>query len=356
MRSARFDAWAKTRARADRRRLLRGLAATMLAALTGQGVPVVDAPSAAAQSRQSKKRRRRRAGAAATKCGLVGDACAGNGDCCPGSVCRTPAGGGPTRCRCRYRRSECGGKCWVLDTSERNCGACGNRCPAGVTCQNGQCGAPGDDHFVVAPGHACAQTPLEPDNASRTICGGTLLNVQANDPHDSPRIVHFDKDALPAHGKISIFDGSWDPNYPLGGFVYRPDPGFKGIDTFGYRLCTIGADQTCIPLTVVVAVSSNAPNKPPAASEHHAAVSVGGAPARIDVLANAHDPDGDALRLIYTFPGRLNGPRPEIEVNGDGTVTYRSPSGFVGDDWFYYVITDDWGGVDTGLVVVTVNA
>jgi hypothetical protein len=143
--SSPIDAWAKTRAaNADRRQLLRGLAATLVAALTGPVALAADVPTAAARSRKSKpsrssKQRKRhgRAHAAATTCGLVGDVCDGNGDCCPGSVCRTPAGGGPTRCRCRYRRSECAGKCWVLETSERNCGVCGNRCPAGISCQHG---------------------------------------------------------------------------------------------------------------------------------------------------------------------------------------------------------------------------
>ena len=337
--------------------------------------------------------------AAATTCGLVGTACAASEECCPGSVCRAPAGGGPNRCRCRYRRTECNGKCWVLTTSERNCGACGNRCPAGVTCENGRCGgsctkdgdcgtgerccggtchttcgtgtcvdfatdrnhcgacgnacgagraccggscrdacpagkafdeatcacapAPRDDHFVVAPGRVCAETPLEPNNRGRTQCATAMLNVQANDPSGH---LHFDLDALPAHGKIAMFDGTLDrQNFPLGGFVYTPDVGFIGVDTFGYLLCSFGLPKACGRATVTVTVDPDAPNKPPVA----AADSSG-----IDVLANDHDPDGDPLRVVSVFPG-WGAPLP------DGT------------NWFYYRVIDGRGGMDTGVVTIT---
>lgn len=78
--------------------------------------------------------------ARAATCGLVGSACSGRKDtaCCPGSVCRkTPEG--TFACRCRYRRTECGGKCWVLAVSETHCGRCGNPCAAGQTCCGGTC-------------------------------------------------------------------------------------------------------------------------------------------------------------------------------------------------------------------------
>jgi hypothetical protein len=71
--------------------------------------------------------------------GLVSDPCSKDTDCFEGSVCRGPRRG-QKRCRCRYGRVDCGdGKCWILATSERNCGTCGNPCSRGQLCCNSTC-------------------------------------------------------------------------------------------------------------------------------------------------------------------------------------------------------------------------
>jgi hypothetical protein len=174
MDNERFDTLAKTLAAgADRRRVLRGLAAGAFVALAGRFGP---GAGAAAKDRRRKKRRRARGGvgAAATTCGLVGAACAASEECCPGSVCRVPAGGGPMRCRCRYRRTECGGKCWVLATSETHCGRCDNPCAAGQRCCGGAChdACPGGQAFdpvtcQCLPPPPPAQPPAQPEKPKR---------------------------------------------------------------------------------------------------------------------------------------------------------------------------------------------
>lgn len=123
-------------------------------------------------------------GTAAT-CGLVGSACSGRDDtaCCPGSVCRkTPEG--TFACRCRYRRTECGGKCWVLAVSETHCGRCGNPCAAGQRCCGGAChdACPGGQAFdEAACGCRCDDgRPFCGDaccGAGQTCCGGTCRDA-----------------------------------------------------------------------------------------------------------------------------------------------------------------------------------
>lgn len=121
----------------------------------------------------------------AAACGLVGSSCASRDDtaCCPGSVCRqTP--NGTFACRCRYRRTECGGKCWVLAVSETHCGQCGNPCAAGQRCCDGAChdACPGGQAFDEAIcgcrcdgggpfcGGACC-------GADQTCCGGACYDA-----------------------------------------------------------------------------------------------------------------------------------------------------------------------------------
>ncbi len=40
---------------------------------------------------------------------------------------------------CTAAQKACGGQCKTVATDQENCGACGNVCGAGQTCQNGQC-------------------------------------------------------------------------------------------------------------------------------------------------------------------------------------------------------------------------
>jgi VCBS repeat-containing protein len=70
------------------------------------------------------------------------------------------------------------------------------------------------------------------------------------------------------------------------------------------------------------------------------------------VLANDTSPNGSTLSAgSATTPGHGS-----VALAGDGSFTYTPNANFSGTDTFTYLVTDDQGAVDTGLVTITVIA
>lgn len=69
------------------------------------------------------------------------------------------------------------------------------------------------------------------------------------------------------------------------------------------------------------------------------------------VKQNDVDPDGDTLTVASFTPGADG----TVTLNGDGSLRYTPDPGFFGSDNFDYVISDGFGGFDTGRVDVSVN-
>ena len=86
----------------------------------------------------------RAADPARTTCRAANAICRTNAQCCSG-FCDTRVVAHRTRrnrCGCPAPLTPCGSQCVDTQTSERNCGACGRRCPAGQICRNGACAIP----------------------------------------------------------------------------------------------------------------------------------------------------------------------------------------------------------------------
>ncbi|WP_252228327.1 Ig-like domain-containing protein [Caldicoprobacter algeriensis] len=76
-----------------------------------------------------------------------------------------------------------------------------------------------------------------------------------------------------------------------------------------------------------------------------------GTSAIIKVLDNDSDPDNDTLTITNITQPKHG----KAEINSNGTITYTPESGFSGDDFFTYTISDGKGGEATANVKVTVN-
>ncbi|MFQ3631242.1 MAG: Ig-like domain-containing protein, partial [Roseiflexus sp.] len=118
-----------------------------------------------------------------------------------------------------------------------------------------------------------------------------------------------------------------------GSFVYDPNEGFAGTDTFTY---TASDGRLSAPPTVVTIRVT--PNQPPVAqpgawtTPKRQALTVS-APG---VLTGAADPDGDTLTAVLVSPPS-NG---SLTLNPDGSFTYTPQSSFVGVDVFQIAASD----------------
>jgi VCBS repeat-containing protein len=176
----------------------------------------------------------------------------------------------------------------------------------------------------------------------------TDINIALNEP--SPGVLDNDSDpdgdqltaiklTDPQHGTVDLnTDGS---------FIYTPDPGFTGIESFTYR----AIDGTLGSNVASVSISVNPINNPPVAVADSYSTDedtvLGIDPP--GVLGNDSDPDGDQLTAIkLTDPqhGTLNS-------NGDGSFAYTPHPGYAGSDSFTYRAND--GALDSNVASVSIT-
>ncbi len=141
---------------------------------------------------------------------------------------------------------------------------------------------------------------------------------------------------------------------PNGSYVYTPNPGFEGEDSFTYTLCDDGIPQLCDNAVVVITVIPvTEDNDPPVANPDNYVTQVN-TPIGGNILVNDDDPDGDNI-ILNTSPliGPSNG---TVTVASNGTIVYTPNFGFTGVDQFTYRICDDGTPVlcDETTVTVTV--
>ncbi|MGH1375976.1 MAG: Ig-like domain-containing protein [Alphaproteobacteria bacterium] len=69
-------------------------------------------------------------------------------------------------------------------------------------------------------------------------------------------------------------------------------------------------------------------------------------------LNNDSDPDGDTLTLTRVW--QLDTPN-SVVINSDSSITFSGGPDYIGEDYFYYEISDGNGGVSTASIVITVT-
>ncbi|MCL4861974.1 MAG: tandem-95 repeat protein [Caldilineaceae bacterium] len=95
-------------------------------------------------------------------------------------------------------------------------------------------------------------------------------------------------------------------------------------------------------------VFTTGPNTPPVAVNDAFTVTAGIGPATLDVLANDHDPNGDAL----TITGVTQPANGQVAI-AENMLVYTPTAGFTGTDTFGYTISDGIASAN-GVVAVTV--
>jgi serine protease AprX len=138
-----------------------------------------------------------------------------------------------------------------------------------------------------------------------------------------------------------------------GSFVYTPNSGFAGADSFSYR----AFDGTLYSASATVAITVQAANKPPLAKDDGATAamrkSVSYTPVRIAVLANDSDPEGQLNGNSVTIAQTPN-QGGSVAVNADGSVSYVPQLKFRGKETFRYSVRDN-AGATSNVATVTVT-
>ncbi|HEY4212436.1 MAG TPA: Ig-like domain-containing protein [Steroidobacteraceae bacterium] len=153
--------------------------------------------------------------------------------------------------------------------------------------------------------------------------------------------VTFTQGAAPKSGALSGFT-------PAGAFVYTPNRGFTGMDSFTVTAVDSGGHSTTSTISITVTVDQ-APTAGNTVVRNDSPSSTSNA---INVLAKATDPDKDALTVSITTPASVGA----ANVNGDGTVRISGlPAGFKGMSRFGYTVTDPSGKTASAAAAIFIG-
>ena len=145
-----------------------------------------------------------------------------------------------------------------------------------------------------------------------------------------------------------------------GTWIYTPNSGFEGSDTFEYEVCTIIEPHLCdkstcsvtsVGIPKLVTLNEDMVIQEPPRAVSDTASTIMNIPVSANVLSNDADPNNDKLTII---PERLiDGINGTCSISGPN-IEYTPEVGFVGVDACKYSISDGNGGTDTASFAVTV--
>lgn len=169
------------------------------------------------------------------------------------------------------------------------------------------------------------------------IDGGVLGNDTEPDEQAMTAVL----ETPPANGVLAL-----DPD---GTFVYTPNAGFAGVDTFTYRAS--GGLLVSDPATVTITVIHAAPAALPDAytTDESTALVVAAAEG---VLANDTDTQGHALTASIVAPPSHG----SVALNADGSFTYTPTPGYNGLDTFAYTASDGVRSSAAATVTIAINS
>jgi large repetitive protein len=188
--------------------------------------------------------------------------------------------------------------------------------------------------------------PVAKDNEYRVKKDGTLRisnpGVLRNDLDPDGDRLSASRQSSPRHGRLSLRSG--------GSFVYTPDKGYRGKDSFVYE----AADATGGTDTATVEITVWSPDRLPLARNNAYGVEedkILTVPAP-GVLKNDAEAYGRSLFATkVTDPG--NG---SLSLNRNGSFVYTPDADFDGEDSFVYRARDNKGHDDQGTVRIAVGA
>jgi gliding motility-associated-like protein len=190
--------------------------------------------------------------------------------------------------------------------------------------------------------------PLAIDDEYETNEDTELVIDEANgvlsndiDPDDDPLIANLQEDV--SNGRLEL--------NPDGSFVYQPNPGYSGTDSFSYS-ANDGEFDSNIARVLIKVLLVNSP--PIATDDSYSTIENQGIVINAEngVLANDLDPDNDELTAsLLSVSGKGT-----MILNDDGSFSYAPPSDFYGIDTFSYRAFDGIEFSNTAEIAISVES
>ena len=193
---------------------------------------------------------------------------------------------------------------------------------------------------VTAAASANTAPKAEDDTATTTVGKSVMINVLGND---------FDYDA----GDLAMIK-SFQESTSKGGvitsnnnqLVYTPAAGFVGTDSFTYTIEDMEGLTATATVTVVVNGDGSTCTATCTVANMDDEITSVNTPVTIDVL---HNDTGTGINVVEVSQGQ-NG---TVKISGN-KVVYTPSTNFVGNDYFWYKITDASGYSTSNKVMVYV--
>jgi Bacterial Ig domain len=147
----------------------------------------------------------------------------------------------------------------------------------------------------------------------------------------------------------AVMPGSTLTAAELAGLRYLPPADYDGsapVGAFRFELSD-GRSSAVGGTTIALAAVNDAP-----VARDDAATTYAGTPVRVDVRANDSDIDGPAPLAVTA--ASVNPAQGSVTINADGTLSFTSAPGFVGNALVSYNVSDGGGGTASATLTVAV--
>ncbi|MGA1195207.1 MAG: Ig-like domain-containing protein [Candidatus Latescibacterota bacterium] len=186
---------------------------------------------------------------------------------------------------------------------------------------------------------AVNDAPLAGEDVVEVLQGtSAVVDVLSNDTDAENGNLSLVGVGSASHGNVSIQNNK---------VSYTPNTDYYGEDGFEYQVSD--GDSIGVGLVKVIV---NRKNTDPVVMIDEVVLTPDMKFVNVDVLANDTDAEGDALVLTGVGDATYG----QVVQNGDGTVFYQPNESYVGQDGFTYEISDGFGGVGQGQVILTMQA
>jgi VCBS repeat-containing protein len=159
---------------------------------------------------------------------------------------------------------------------------------------------------------------------SQTLTVSPVAGALANDSDADGDGLSAALDSAPQHGTLSFNSN--------GSFVYTPDAGYVGLDSFSYLLSDGALTDTA---TISLEVTDTAPIAVDDSYTVHHGQTLTVSPVA-GALANDSDADGDGLSAALDSAPQHG----TLSFNSNGSFVYTPEAGYVGLDSFSYLLSD----------------